>query len=98
MTTRYFMPDGSELVNVHSPTQCHGRVCIVHSPTNHHMIDWKLHWRMDRGIFERICSHGIGHPDPDQLPYWEEIGRPEEGVHGCCGCCFADKGGFVVKG
>jgi hypothetical protein len=35
---------------------------------------------------ERICEHGIGHPDPDQIM------RDEAGwVHGCDGCCSNHK-------
>jgi hypothetical protein len=35
---------------------------------------------------ERICKHGVGHPDPDDLMIL--IGH-DDGVHGCCGCCTA---------
>jgi len=41
-------------------------------------------WKPDRGIIERMCIHGVGHPDPDSLTYLH--GR-DDGVHGCCGCC-----------
>jgi hypothetical protein len=37
--------------------------------------------------FERICPHGIGHPDPDDMAYWKSIGEESMGVHGCDGCC-----------
>ena len=84
---RYVLPDGSELVNVHSEGRCAGTVCIIHNPTDHHMMDWPLHWRSDRAIFERICEHGVGHPDPDQFEFWTLYDRMSEGVHGCCGCC-----------
>jgi len=40
--------------------------CTIHSPSNHHMIDLSQYWRADRGFMERICSHGVGHPDPDE--------------------------------
>lgn len=81
--------EGIRLIGVHSPKACGGRVCIIHNPTDHHMRSWKLHWRDDRGIFERLCpTHGCGHPDPDQWPYWVETGREIEAIHGCCGCCF----------
>lgn len=33
---------------------------------------WQRHYRDDKGIWEDICPHGIGH---------------ENGVHGCDGCC-----------
>lgn len=82
--------EGIKLTGVHEDTQCQGRTCIIHSPTDHHMRGFPLHWRGDRGIFERICEHGIGHPDPDQFAYWNEVGAGRDdgmGVHGCDGCC-----------
>ena len=55
------------------------------------MDDFHLHWRDDRYIFERICPHGIGHPDPDTLQHISQErskGDAEaEAVHGCDGCC-----------
>lgn len=33
---------------------------------------WVRHYRGDKGIWEDICPHGIGH---------------ELGIHGCDGCC-----------
>jgi hypothetical protein len=83
----YEMPDGTIIGNVHSPTQCFGRPCVIHNPSDHHMTDWQLHWRDDRGIFERICPHGVGHPDPDQFDFWRDNDRMAEAVHGCDGCC-----------
>lgn len=79
--------EGIELVNVHPIEACTGRTCVVHSPTFHHMRRWPLHWRDDRTMFERICPHGIGHPDPDQFDYWRDTGQDAQGVHGCDGCC-----------
>lgn len=61
--------------------------CVIHNRTNHHMALWPLHWRGDRKIFERLCPHGIGHPDVDQYPYWRATDQMWETVHGCCGCC-----------
>ena len=88
LATRYLLPDGSELVGVHSSQNCEGRVCIIHNPTDHHMSDWPLHFRYDRIIFERICDHGVGHFDPDQMVYFSSIGREDESIHGCDGCCL----------
>lgn len=60
------------LHNVHPADVCAGRACVIHHPTEHHMRDWPILWRNDRGIFERICEHGVGHPDPDQYAYWRQ--------------------------
>ena len=78
------------LCNVHDESLCRGRPCVVHRPTDYHMRGFRLLWRDDRAIFERVCPHGIGHPDPDQFEYWRMSGREYEGVHGCDGCCIKD--------
>lgn len=57
---------------VHDHNDCTGRECVVHNPTEHSMRAFPLHWRRDRGIFERLCPHGVGHPDPDQQAYWRK--------------------------
>lgn len=75
---------GPTLVTVHSPEKCAGDVCCIHNPTNHHMITWRQNWRGDKGMMERFCPHGIGHPDPDDLRVRT---TPGVGVHGCDGCC-----------
>lgn len=73
-------------MHVHHEMECWGRVCIVHSPTDHPMRSWPLHWRSDRAIFERICPHRVGHYDPDQQAYHDEIGESWQSIHGCDGC------------
>lgn len=75
------------LRTVHPLSACGDRVCIIHRPTNHHMSDWPLIWREDRGIFERVCGHGISHPDPDQGQFWAENNQEWKWVHGCDRCC-----------
>lgn len=83
---------GIAFARVHDESKCAGEVCFVHSPTAHHMISLPLHYRADRKIWERICEHGVGHPDPDQFPFWEKTGREYEAVHGCDSCCIASTG------
>lgn len=76
------------MAGVHVRADCSGR-CVLHAPTDHHMRDWKLHWRQDRHIFERICDHGVGHPDPDDS--FVGLPNPEsQGIHGCDGCCHKE--------
>lgn len=77
-----------KLWSIHPQERCAGKVCVIHNPTDHHMRSWRLHWRDDRKIFERLCpDHGTGHPDPDQFDYWDSTGQEWQGIHGCCGCC-----------
>lgn len=77
----------SMLRHTHDPDVCAHRVCVLHNTTKHHMSDWPMDWRGDRGILERTCEHGVGHYDPDQVPYWKETDQMWQTVHGCCGCC-----------
>lgn len=80
------------LLTVHSPEQCAGQPsCVIHNPSDHHMKTWPLDWRGDRYLMERVCEHGVGHPDPDHI---EHIRRTKgdkaaknQRVHGCDGCC-----------
>lgn len=67
------------LAQVHAAGTCWGETCPVHHKTDHSMRSFPQHFRWDRGIMERLCPHGVGHPDPDD-------GRAHS-VHGCDGCC-----------
>lgn len=69
-----------QMVGAHRPDECAGEHCTLHNRSDHHMRAWPQHWRSDRHMMERICPHGVGHPDPDELP---NINK----VHGCDGCC-----------
>lgn len=75
------------LYNVHDPSDCDGRPCPLHHRTDHHMRSWPQHWRGDTQVIERLCSHGIGHPDPDQRYYFSKTRQEYLGIHGCDGCC-----------
>lgn len=68
-------------ITVHNAYNCAVDPCPIHAPSDHHMRDWPTHWRADRRIMERICPHGIGHPDPDCM------NAIMDNVHGCDGCC-----------
>lgn len=81
------MPNGEVLVNVHPIAQCEGRPCVIHDPTPHKMREWPVNMRAS-GLMERLCEHGIGHPDPDSVWYLENVrGWYGYDVHGCDGCC-----------
>lgn len=67
------------LTNTHDRHNCKGTYCTIHYRSDHSMRGFPQHWRSDRKIMERICPHGIGHVDPDEIT--------EDKVHGCDGCC-----------
>ncbi len=88
----YITGTGQHIAAVHDPALCAGRACVIHAPSDHHMRSWPTNFRVG-GVFdikgphmERICPHGVGHPDPDDLAFWRSQGE-EYGVHGCDGCC-----------
>ena len=82
---------GQVLVNVHDSRLCVGRNCPVHNPSEHHMKDFPQNFREDTGVMERICPHGIGHPDPDHMVWAKSVGLDWHGVHGCDLCCLEPK-------
>lgn len=80
-----------QIIGVHDEHACQGENCVIHNPSKTHMITWPTHWRADRHLMERLCPHGIGHPDPDHLAHVPVEYRDTESIHGCDGCC---RGGY----
>lgn len=75
-------------IQTHGPDACSGEYCVIHNPSDHPLKDAPIHFRTDWGyLAERVCPHGIGHPDPDSVAHFERIGVDGIGVHGCDGCC-----------
>lgn len=70
---------GGEVLLTHPSSACKGQYCTIHNHSNHHMREWHQHWRSDRHLIERVCPHGVGHPDPDEIN--------KDTTHGCDGCC-----------
>ena len=67
--------------------------CAIHSPSDHHMAHLPYLVRYDKhAVVERICPHGVGHPDPDSVAWvkrrFGDEAAVEAGTHGCwCKCC-----------
>lgn len=92
---------------VHAPELCEGTFCPFHNPSDHHMKDWPTTVRYDRYcLTERLCVHGVGHPDPDSIAwlkqgfaknplFYDEDPNADPGLifglHGCCGCCVSSE-------
>lgn len=85
----------ADLPATHDPALCEGEHCCIHNPSDHPMCDFRQVYRADRNMVERICPHGVGHPDPDHLGWVErEQGKEAaeaEAIHSCDGCCSGDK-------
>lgn len=91
LTEKWVSGTGQKMM-VHSKSICVGEMCPIHSPSKHHMVKWKLNWRQDRSMMERVCKHGIGHPDPDDAAFRKLMYCDDDTMHGCDGCCIK-KGG-----
>lgn len=88
---RYISGSGEVIHNIHPESACEGRACVIHNPSEHSMRHFPTHFRsglldIKPPHMERICPHGIGHPDPDDVAFWASQGE-NVGVHGCDGCC-----------
>lgn len=88
MRREYITGTGQLLTDVHYRSKCSGKPCCIHNPSNHHMVTWPTHWRGDRQMMERLCPHGVGHPDPDEINL--------DTIHGCDGCCAQPKEKYEV--
>ena len=88
--SKYTTSMGQKLIT-HNPSACKGQFCCIHNPSNHLMRDFRTYWRYDRNLMERLCIHGVGHPDPDQIAFIERTQGKKmaelEEIHGCDGCC-----------
>lgn len=84
-SNRIKLENTDRFIYCHDEKTCRGDFCTLHNRSDHSMRGFPQHWRDDIGIMERICLHGIGHPDPDEF-----LIRNGEflGIHGCDGCCM----------
>lgn len=73
--------EGGQRIYAHLKEDCQTKYCPVHNPSNHHMREWPQNFRHDIYRMERLCPHGVGHPDPDDIN--------TDTVHGCDGCCLS---------
>lgn len=81
---------------VHDKAKCDSKGCPIHGPSEHHMRGWATNYREDRGLTERICCHGVGHPDPDSVSYGLKFGK-DISSHGCDGCCSPPRNQDLTK-
>jgi len=77
-------------IRTHMSAGCAGKFCCLHNPSDHPLKNANMVLRLDKDtLIERLCSHGVGHPDPDSVRYLapEGVSSGYLGVHGCDGCC-----------
>lgn len=101
----YVTGTGQELWRVHLKQDCQHRICDIHNPPQGlPESDWPTHWRADRGLMERICPHGVGHPTTAHMEFLKEMDAVRgttnsqwEGIHGCDGCCGGNYSGEELE-
>lgn len=75
--------------------------CVIHNPTLEPHKDWPTHWRVGEYLMERVCPHGVGHPDLDHLEFVRKIKGEEyahsQSIHGCDGCCKLRDNDFMTE-
>lgn len=83
------LDDHFRLAGLHEPnSECYAHGCVIHSPPQTGPLSQAVYnWRKDRSIMERLCSHGVGHPDQDAADHHIRIGQAWQNSHGCDGCC-----------
>ncbi len=83
-STRMLLEHTEAYIYCHDELSCRGKYCTLHNRSDHNMRHMPQLWRSDRGLMERLCEHGVGHPDPDEI----NLGLGGRAVHGCDGCCI----------
>jgi hypothetical protein len=79
-----FLEHTDEWMICHEEQVCRTDFCTLHNRSDHQMRSFPQHWRSDRAIMERVCEHGVGHPDPDEFRIRN---GEDDGSHGCDFCC-----------
>lgn len=76
-----------QVIVTHAQWSCIGDFCVVHRPMPGPWQDWPTRWRQDRGIMERVCPCGVGHPASEEYQWGGDM------EHGCCGVhtCWVDQ-------
>ena len=94
MTLEKYVTGTGQTILVHPKEKCSSDNCVIHNPSRHSMSSFPTHWRDDIGLMERVCPHGVGHPDPDDIAFTMALGGPlarlDKSIHGCDGCCKED--------
>lgn len=79
--------ESGQVLNTHAVDECAGTWCAIHKPQPGPWQEWPRMWREDRGIMERVCPHGVGHPIAEMYDWAIENNRGFDLIHGCCAEC-----------
>jgi hypothetical protein len=85
-----FLHDG-RLMTVHAIGTCSGPYCCVHNPSDHPLRNLPLYWVPFGAVMERVCAHGIRHPDPDDVAHWRRLYGDRAADARAAHCCDTDR-------
>lgn len=87
--TRVIMPNGQVLVDIHSINLCASYACSIHHPSQHLMVGMLQVYDFDKKLMQRVCNHGVKHPDPDDRALHLRSKDGFDLSHTCCSkhCC-----------
>lgn len=87
------LSDDLTIVNVHDPAACAEQFCAIHRPSNHPLC--KSPRTFTTGLVQRVCRHGVKHPDPDSIAWLKRSDgwatAELRAKHNCCKsrCCVS---------
>lgn len=73
-----------QVLQTHGAGTCLGQWCSIHRPMPGPWATWPRYWRDDRGIMERICPCGVGHPVAEMYDRSLVMGEMWKLTHTCC--------------
>lgn len=83
---------GQRLTRTHPPNSgCEEHGCVIHNPTLEAQMIGETFWSLAHGRMERICEHGVHHPDPDAVAWRLRKGLFPNVDHDCDGCCDPER-------
>jgi hypothetical protein len=81
------------LGNTHQPSQCSDHPCVIHNTGSLHPLTMEpAFWNAEQGCIERVCYHGVHHPDRDDEAYYISMGHGSRDHDDCDGCCTGSYG------
>lgn len=77
-------------IRTHHEDKCSGQYCSIHNPSKHLLWEAPTVWDNENKMMNRVCTHGVSHPDYDDVTYNVGILGKDEASHvehECDGCC-----------
>lgn len=84
----YTTDSGQLMLDVHANSpECQEHGCPIHNPSDRAVAIGTTHYNTERQRMDRVCEHGLAHPDPDSQDWRERHFGDRDDEHDCDGCC-----------